>query len=282
MAWMAVQKAANGAQRALGGFAHLLVAHGEDAGLHRCTVAARLRGLLQPLGSFGRRHLVLAAEHEQHRAGGAGHGFEALVVAVAGAKAPVQHVGVRVAAQHPSPQRHARAIHPHPGPRGWRQRAAGKHVHGVQGFFWGVQRRVQQCRADAHGVGRAHQHQVAGTRAQLRCGLQCNQRTPAVADERSLVCAHRIEQGTHRLGGFLHAFGCVATAAAMAGQVDGQHVPAVVRQRAALQRPHAVVARYAVDEHSGGLCRVKGLATGVAVQGGVVDGVDHQAPALLE
>jgi hypothetical protein len=57
----------------------------------------------------------------------------------------------------------------------------------------------------------------------------------------------------------------------MAGQIDGQHVPAVIGHIAALQRPDAVIAEHAVDENGRGLGRVEGLAAGVGVDVCVVD-----------
>ena len=87
-----------------------------------------------------------------------------------------------------------------------------------------------------------------------------------MADQRCLFEFKLVQQRGHRVGGLLHAGRGLAAAAAVAGQVDGQHVPAVVGQRAGLQNPHAVVVQHAVDEHGGGLRRVEGFAAGVGVQ----------------
>ena len=65
--------------------------------------------------------------------------------------------------------------------------------------------------------------------------------------------------------------GASPATAAVAGQVHRQHVPAVVGQIAALQRPDAVVVDDAVDEDDGGFGGIEGLAAGVAVGAGAVD-----------
>ena len=112
-------------------------------------------------------------------------------------------------------------------------------------------------------------------------GLQRNQRAPAVADQRGAFNAQGIEQRRHKRSALLNAGRRIAAAAAMAGQIDGQHVPAVVGHVAALQGPHAVVVEHAVDEHHRGLGGIEGLAAGVAVDGGAVDlDVHGQAPAF--
>src|SRR5699024_2881212 len=67
----------------------------------------------------------------------------------------------------------------------------------------------------------------------------------------------------------------------MAGQIDGQHVPAVIVEVAALQCPHAVVVKYTVDEHHGGLCGDEWFAGSVGVQALAVNvGMHVQAPAF--
>src|SRR6185312_5150409 len=80
--------------------------------------------------------------------------------------------------------------------------------------------------------------------------------------------------------GFLDRTRWRAAAAAMAWQIECEHVPAVVREPAALQNPDAVVVQHAVDEHHGRLCRVEVLAAGVAVGGMAVDMKLHHAPAF--
>ena len=102
--------------------------------------------------------------------------------------------------------------------------------------------------------------------AKLRRSFQCNQAAPAVANQGRLLQA----SGIHELGdgvccGF-HAVRGSAVAAAVAGQIYGQHIPAVVGQIAALQRPDAVVAEHAVNQDGGGLGGIKRPAAGVGVK----------------
>jgi hypothetical protein len=96
-----------------------------------------------------------------------------------------------------------------------------------------------------------------------------------VADQDGFGQTGGIHQGDDEIGSLLHAGRRLADAAAVARQVDRQHVPAVVCQIAGLQNPDAVVVQYAVDEDDGGLGRIKRFATGVAVGGGMVDGEIH-------
>src|SRR3989338_8319118 len=58
------------------------------------------------------RHLVLGAEHEQHRAGDGRDGLLAVGIGVAGHEAAVEHIHLRVAGQHAFAQRHAGAVDP--------------------------------------------------------------------------------------------------------------------------------------------------------------------------
>ena len=134
-----------------------------------------------------------------------------------------------------------------------------------------VQRGLEQHRRHLHREGRAHQHQMADALLRLRRRFQRNQRAAAVADQRRLFHAGGVQQRGDEVGRFLDAGGRLAGAPAVAGQVDRQHVPAVVGQVAGLQDPDAVVVEHAVDEDDGGLGRVEGLAAGVAVGLGAVD-----------
>jgi hypothetical protein len=96
--------------------------------------------------------------------------------------------------------------------------------------------------------------------------FQGDERAKAVADQRGLVNLQGIQQRDDGVGRFFHALRRRAFAFAVPGQVDGQHVPAVVRHVAGLQDPDAVVVEHAVDEHGGGLRGVEGLAAGVGVE----------------
>jgi len=121
---------------------------------------------------------------------------------------------------------------------------------------------------------------VADPITQPSSSLQRNQRAPAVPDQRRLFESKRVQQCGHRVGSLFHAGWRFAAAAAVAGQVDGQHIPAVVGQGAGLQDPHTVVVQHAVNEHGGGLCGVEGFAAGVGIQRLSVECNIHHAPAL--
>ena len=108
---------------------------------------------------------------------------------------------------------------------------------------------------------------MADALAQACRRLQRDQRTPAVADQRGARYAGGIQQRGNEVSRRLNTGGCLPAAAAMAGQIDGQHVPAMVRQKAALQDPNAVVIEHTVDEDGRRLGRFKRLAAGVAVGG---------------
>ena len=84
-----------------------------------------------------------------------------------------------------------------------------------------------------------------------------------MADQSGFSDAHGVQQGDDGGGGLFHALRRRAFAFAVAGQVNRQHVPAVVRQVTGLQNPHAVVVQHAVNEDRSGLRRVEGLAAGV-------------------
>ena len=81
----------------------------------------------------------------------------------------------------------------------------------------------------------------------------------------------RIHQGANEARGLFDSLRGLTAASAMAGQIDGQDVPAVIGHIAALQCPDAVIAEHAVNENGRWLGRIEGLATGVGVDGSVVD-----------
>ena len=122
---------------------------------------------------------------------------------------------------------------------------------------------------------------MADALAQACRSFKRDQRTPAVADQRGARYAGGIQQCGDEVSRRLNAGRCFAAAAAMAGQIDGQHVPAVVRQKAALQYPNAVVIEHAVNEHRCRLGRVKGLAAGVAVGGRTQNAELHAAAPVV-
>ena len=122
---------------------------------------------------------------------------------------------------------------------------------------------------------------MADALAQACRSFKRDQRTPAVADQRGARYAGGIQQRGNEVSRRLDTGRRFAAAAAMAGQIDGQHVPAVVRQKTALQDPNAVVIEHTVNEDSGGLGSVKGLAAGVAVGGGAQNAELHaEAPVV--
>ncbi len=95
--------------------------------------------------------------------------------------------------------------------------------------------------------------------------LERDQRAHAVADERRRADTGRVEQGEQPVGDRLDARQRRPVAAAVAGQVGGEHGVAVVREPARQQRPDAVVVQRAVDEDDARQARVERLAAGVRV-----------------
>jgi hypothetical protein len=61
----------------------------------------------------------------------------------------------------------------------------------------------------------------------------------------------------------------------MPRQIDGQHVPTMVRKKPGLQNPHAVVVEHAVDKDGGRLRGVEGFAAGVGVQACALNSKKH-------
>jgi hypothetical protein len=114
------------------------------------------------------------------------------------------------------------------------------------------QRRIQKRLGNLHRVSDANEHQVAHALLQARCRFKCDQRAPTVADQRRLLQARGIEQRPHEFRGLLDAGWRLAFAAAMARQIDRQHVPPMVGHVAGLQHPHAVVVQHAMDEDDRG------------------------------
>ena len=96
-----------------------------------------------------------------------------------------------------------------------------------------------------------------------------------MAYQRGFLHAQRVQQGDNGVGGLFYCLWRVTGAFAVAGQVDGQHVVAMVGKVAALQNPDAVVVERAVNKNHGRAFGRKGLAPGVSVQIGVVDGNEH-------
>ena len=93
-----------------------------------------------------------------------------------------------------------------------------------------------------------------------------------MADQHRLRQTGGVEQRQHEVGGDLHRGGRLTGAAAVAGQVNGQHIPTMVRQVARLQNPDAVVVQHPVNEDDAGLGGIEGLTAGVAVGRVAVDG----------
>ena len=139
-------------------------------------------------------------------------------------------------------------------------------------------RHGQQRRRHRHRERRAHHRQVAHTVGPRGGYFQRNQGTPAVPDERCFVHARGIQQCRHRQGGAFDRGGRITAAFAVTGQVDRQHIPAVVGQVAGLQNPHAVVVEHAVNEYRGGQRGVKSLAARVAESGVTMNVKLHRAP----
>ena len=234
----------------------------------------------QRLGRFGGRHLVHLAQHKKHRTRDRLHGFFAVGVAVTGLEIAVENVGLGVAGDHPPAQCQGGAVNPGACAqnRGWRRQGRpGQVVNQFQGLEGFVLRGLQQRRRDFHGESRAHQHQLADAFRRAAGRFQRNQRAVAVAHQNGLLQPGGVHQGQYKVGGFFHRGGRRASAAAMAGQVQRQHVEAVVGQVAALQNPDTVVVQGAVDEDDAGFGGIKRLAAGVAVGAVAVDGVVHWA-----
>ncbi len=110
-------------------------------------------------------------------------------------------------------------------------------------------RGVEQRVGDRHRRRGAERARSASTRSGCRAAHSSTASEPsewptsaAVADRR------RIEQRGNPVGDRLDRRQRIAAGPAVARQVDGEHVPAVMREIARLQRPDAVVVRRAVDE----------------------------------
>ena len=105
-----------------------------------------------------------------------------------------------------------------------------------------------------------------------RRGFQRDQRAPAVAHQRRLRRRRRHPAApTTKPAASSTLAGGSPSLLQWPGRSTRQHVPAVVREVAGLQDPHAVVVEHAVDEDHGGLGGIEGLAAGVAVGRVAVD-----------
>ena len=138
-----------------------------------------------------------------------------------------------------------------------------------------MERGLQQGRRHLHGRSHPHQHQLPHPRGGPGGGLQRHQRAKAVADQHRLRQTGGVEQRQHEVGGGLYRDRRLTSAAAVARQVNGQHIPAMVRQVARLQNPDAVVVQHPVNEDDAGLGGIEGLTAGVAVGRVAVDGEEH-------
>ena len=189
-----------------------------------------------------------------------------------------------VAGQHAPPQRHTGAVHPGSGAQRRRRRSQGaarEHIDHGQRFGRLVERCVEQRGRHLHRKSGTHHDQMRHALTQLGRNLQRNQRAPAVADQRGSLHAQRIQQCFNKSCGRFNTGRRFARAAAMAGQIDGQHVPAVVSEVAALQNPDAVVIEHTMDKNHRGLGGVQRLAGGVNVALCAIDvDVHAQAPAF--
>ena len=95
--------------------------------------------------------------------------------------------------------------------------------------------------------------------------IEHRQRAQAVADEGGARNRQGIEQRRQPICNLPHRAESVAGAAAVARSIDREHVAAVMREVARLQRPHAVIVARAVDEDDARPCRVEGATAGVGV-----------------
>ena len=262
-----LQKILERLQHTLGCFGHERMACGQ---LDHLGLLAQID---QALRRFRWRHLVGIAQHKQGGAGHLRHSRFCASVVVAGLESGVEHIHLSVAGQHPAHQRFAAAIQPGAGAQGrrrWCQSGVREAVDHVNRLERGADRQIEQGGRHAHGVGRAHHHQVPHAGWVRHCiagsGFEGNERAKAVADQRGFFNLQCIEQRDDGVGRFFNALGWVAFAFAVPGQVNGQHVPSVVGHVAGLQNPDAVVVEHAVDEHGGGLRGVEGLAAGVGIE----------------
>ena len=105
--------------------------------------------------------------------------------------------------------------------------------------------------------------------------FQSNQGTQTVACNGGLLHAQCVQQGQHGLSGLFDRLRCVARTFAMARQVNGQDVVAVVGKVAALQNPNAMVIECTMNENHGRALGCKRFATGVGVQLSVGEGNEH-------
>ena len=64
----------------------------------------------------------------------------------------------------------------------------------------------------------------------------------------------------------------------MAWQVNGQNIPAVVGKVARLQNPDTVIVEHAVNEYRSRFAGIKFFATGVSIQRGALNLINHAAP----
>ena len=95
--------------------------------------------------------------------------------------------------------------------------------------------------------------------------LQRNQGAKAVPHQHGFFQTCSGHQREDEIGRFFHRDRRIPCAAAVAGQIHSEHVPAVVGEVATLQNPDAVVIQHAMDEDKGGLGGIKRLAAGVAI-----------------
>ena len=185
----------------------------------------------QQLRRFGLRHLVLCTKQKKYGTSDVRHGVFPIRIAVAGLESAVKNIDFAVAGEYAPAQRHTGPINPGARPQGrWRgaQCAAREHVDHAQSFHRLVQRRIEQRLRDFHGVSRADHDEVRDTFFELRGGLKRYQRAPAVADQCRPLHAGGIQQGGNKVCSLLDACGCFARTAAMAWQVYGEHVPAMI------------------------------------------------------
>ncbi len=250
--------------------ASAIIAWPASRAARRAPGIARRHRLARP----GRGHLVAPPRHDQR-----GHG-ERLERAgrrapgVAGGEVAVQHPGAGAAVE-PA----GRARQPGAG-NGTRAEPGAARVSPDRLHVERLRRIVggggEEGLPHRHRHARAEQGEAGDARAVPEGRLQRHQAAHAVPHERGLREPGRVEECHDPARQGLDRLARRARAAAVGGQVRGEHAAAVMREIARLPLPHAVVEGRAVDEHHRGPRGIERRAPGVRVGGIALDDEAHQ------
>ena len=196
-------------------------------------------------------------------AGDLGRGVQSVAVLVAGVQVVVEHA--RAAAFE---QTDPAAGHPHARCRVAADLCAhavppqGDHVEG--GMVAGL-RGAEQRAGDRHGHRAADQRRGIDAIGVEPGGFQGDQGAHAVPGDVQALETERVRRAHRPVRHFGDGAEGLARRTAVARQVEGDGVEAVVREVAALVDPHAVFEPAAVDEHRRGLMRDERARSGVGI-----------------